>query len=77
MREKYESLALLDLKSIAKARGIKGTSIMKKAEVVNAMLELDEKENASKESNLDALHQRQHLILHQRDQRRDHQRYAV
>ena len=56
MREKYESLALLDLKSIAKARGIKGTSIMKKAEVVNAMLELDEKENAqnaSKESNLD------------------------
>ena len=57
MREKYESLALLDLKSIAKARGIKGTSIMKKAEVVNAMLELDEKENvqnASKESNLDA-----------------------
>ena len=57
MREKYESLALLDLKSIAKARGIKGTSIMKKAEVVNAMLELDEKENvqnAPGENNLDA-----------------------
>ena len=57
MREKYESLALLDLKSIAKARGIKGTSIMKKADVVNAMLELDEKENAekiTKEGNADA-----------------------
>ena len=25
MREKYESLALADLKAIAKARGIKGT----------------------------------------------------
>ena len=57
MREKYESLALLDLKSIAKARGIKGTSIMKKADVVSAMLELDEKENAekiTKEGNADA-----------------------
>ena len=37
MREKYESLALQDLKAIAKARGIKGTSLMKKGEVVNAM----------------------------------------
>ena len=50
MREKYESLALADLKSIAKARGIKGTSLMKKREVVNAMLELDAKENAEKAS---------------------------
>ena len=50
MREKYESLALADLKSIAKARGIKGTSLMKKGEVVNAMLELDAKENAEKAS---------------------------
>ena len=46
MREKYESLALVDLKAIARTRGIKGTSLMKKGEVVNAMLELDEKENA-------------------------------
>ena len=50
MREKYESLALADLKSIAKARGIKGTSLMKKGEVVNAMLELDAKENSDKAS---------------------------
>ena len=50
MREKYESLALADLKSIAHARGIKGTSLMKKGEVVNAMLELDAKENAEKAS---------------------------
>ena len=39
MREKYESLALTDLKEIAKARGIKGVSAMKKSEVVEAMLE--------------------------------------
>ena len=42
MREKYESLALVDLKAIAKARGIKGTSAMKKSEVVEAMLLEDE-----------------------------------
>ena len=48
MREKYESLALADLKAIARTRGIKGTSLMKKMEVVNAMLELDAKENAEK-----------------------------
>lgn len=44
MREKYESLALADLKEIAKARGIKGTSTMKKAELVEAMLLEDEKD---------------------------------
>ena len=44
MREKYESLALADLKAIARTRGIRGTSVMKKAEVVEAMLALDEQE---------------------------------
>lgn len=46
MREKYESLALADLKEIAKARGIKGTSTMKKADLVEAMLLADEKDKA-------------------------------
>ena len=49
MREKYESIAISDLKSIAKSRGIKGTSLMKKADVVEAMLELDEKEKQQAE----------------------------
>ena len=31
MREKYESLALVQLKELAKVRGLKGTSTMKKA----------------------------------------------
>ena len=44
MREKYESLALADLKAIAKARGLKGTSTMKKSELVELMLAEDEKD---------------------------------
>jgi len=52
MREKYESLALADLKAIAKARGIKGTTAMKKSEVVEAMLLEDEKDAAKKKAAL-------------------------
>lgn len=51
MREKYESLPLATLKELAKARGLKGISAMKKAELVELMLKEDEKEkNASKEA---------------------------
>lgn len=50
MREKYESLAISDLREIAKARGIRGTSAMKKAEIVEAMLAEDEKTNQAKET---------------------------
>ncbi len=46
MREKYESLALLQLKELAKVRGLKGTSAMKKAELVEAMLAEDERQKA-------------------------------
>ncbi len=46
-REKYESLSLAALKDIAKARSIKGTSLMKKSEIVDAMLALDAKEAAA------------------------------
>ena len=50
MKEKYQSLALADLKEIAKSRGIKGTSSMKKADVIEAMLALDEKEGQGTET---------------------------
>ena len=46
MREKYESLALAQLKELAKIRGIKGTTAMKKADLVEAMLKEDEKDKA-------------------------------
>ena len=44
MREKYESLPLAVLRDLAKARGLKGTSAMKKSEVVEAMLKEDERQ---------------------------------
>ena len=47
MREKYESLPLATLKELAKARGLKGISTIKKAELIERMLEEDEKEKKS------------------------------
>ena len=46
MREKYESLALSDLKEIAKSRGIKGITAMKKSDLIELMLQEDEKDKA-------------------------------
>ncbi len=46
MREKYESLSLVVLRDLAKARGLKGVSTMKKAEIVELMLAEDEKDSA-------------------------------
>ena len=56
MREKYESLSVAVLKDLAKARGIKNVSAMKKSEVVEAMLaqdEIDKQEAAKKEDTSD------------------------
>ena len=51
MREKYESLSAIVLKDLAKARGLKGISVMKKAELIERMLAEDEKEKqASREA---------------------------
>ncbi len=48
MKEKYESLQLSQLKELAKIRGIKNTSVMKKNDVVEAMLQKDEEEAMAK-----------------------------
>ncbi len=48
MREKYESLSLMVLKDLAKARGLKGTSALKKSELIEVMLKEDEREAAAK-----------------------------
>ncbi|MBC8627574.1 transcription termination factor Rho [Blautia stercoris] len=44
MREKYLSLSLGTLKELAKARGMKGISTLKKSELIERMLQEDEKE---------------------------------
>lgn len=47
-REQYESLPLSELKEIAKARGMRGTSAMKKGELIMLMLEKDEESRPQK-----------------------------
>ena len=49
MREKYESLPLATLRDLAKAREMTGISTLKKAELVEAMLEQDEKDKLKTE----------------------------
>ena len=49
MREKYESLSLATLKDLAKARGLKGISTLRKPDLIERMLQEDEKENSQKE----------------------------
>ncbi len=44
MRERYETLKLSDLRALAKIRGIKSVTTLKKSEIIDAMVELDEKE---------------------------------
>lgn len=48
MRAKYETIAVANLRDIAKSRGIDGVSSMKKAEIIDAMVALDETEAADK-----------------------------
>ena len=45
MREKYESLSLATLKDLAKARGLKGVSTLRKTELIERMLQEDQLEN--------------------------------
>ena len=48
MREKYESLSLATLKDLAKARGLKGISTLRKPDLIERMLQEDEKETTGK-----------------------------
>ena len=50
MREKYETLPVSELKALAKHRGIKGITKMKKDEVIEAMLQLDSQEQRESET---------------------------
>ncbi len=48
MREKYETLKLNDLREIAKKRGIKGATSLKKSEIIDLMCEMDQQEAGAK-----------------------------
>ena len=48
MKEKYESLSLATLKDLAKARGLKGVSALRKPELIERMLHEDELEGETK-----------------------------
>ena len=50
MREKYESLSLATLKELAKARGLKGISALRKPELIERMLEEDEQQREKEEN---------------------------
>lgn len=52
MREKYESLSLATLKDLAKARGLKGISTLRKPELIERMLQEDEKESTGGEAEM-------------------------
>ncbi|MCQ2508604.1 MAG: transcription termination factor Rho [Dorea sp.] len=49
MRAKYESLPLSVLREVAKRRGLKSVSALKKADLIERMLEEDEKDRIAKE----------------------------
>lgn len=69
MREKYESLSLGALKDIAKARGLKGISTLKKSELVERMLQEDEKDKASADKKKDEARESQNQ-QYQHEERR-------
>ena len=48
MKEKYETLSLAVLKDVAKARGLKGTSALKKSDLIERLLEEDRKNRKRK-----------------------------
>ena len=49
MREKYESLSLSVLRDLAKARGMKGISALKKSDLIERMLQEDQKEETKQQ----------------------------
>ena len=51
MREKLETLSLVDLRAIAKENGIKNLTIMRKKEIIDRILEVTERKAAEKKAN--------------------------
>ena len=49
IRERYESLSLAVLRDLAKARGLKGVSALRKPELIDRMCEEDAKEEKARD----------------------------
>ena len=64
MREKYESLGVVALKDLAKARGLKNISALKKAEVVDAMLAEDRRLEQIKKQTEEAARKKEDMKDH-------------
>ena len=66
-KEQYQSIHLADLRGIAKSRGMKRISTMKKAELIEAMLALDTRGADSAENMPDFHEQNRSAILHEQE----------
>ncbi len=62
MRERYESLPLKELREIAKARGMKSISAMRKSELIDRMCQEDEREKAAEEKNIKEVTVRENIV---------------
>lgn len=77
MREKYESLSLVVLKDLAKARGLKGISTLKKDELVERMLAEDEKEKQTKKEKSDNVEKAARFEKTERAEKPERQLYST
>ena len=81
MREKYESLSATVLRDLAKSRGIKSTSTMKKADLVEAMLAEDAKRQKNRRKNRNSQllprNRREKEQIQQNQPKRDQKRESV
>lgn len=68
MREKYASLSLGALKEIAKARGLKGISTLKKSELVERMVQEDEEEKKRAENAAESIPVKQETVNTEEEQ---------
>ncbi len=62
MRERYESLPLKELREIAKARGMKSISAMRKSELIDRMCQEDEREKTAEEKNIKEVTVRENTV---------------
>ena len=62
MREKYLSLSLGTLKELAKARGMKGISTLKKSELIERMLQEDEKDKKIEKEKKEEKQQKEEIL---------------